>query len=334
MKILIDAFGGDYAPDEIVRGARQAADEYGSEIVLIGSERRIRESAARLELSMDGLTVADAPDVLHMDDDPRSVLSHKSDSSMAVGLKLLAAGEGDAFLSAGSTGALVVGATYLIGRLDGIKRPALAVAIPHGKGGCYLLLDAGANVECRPEHLLQFGIMGSAYYEQVFGTAEPRVGLVNVGREETKGTPEIQKAYQLLSQEPSIRFCGNVEARELPSGGCDVAVTDGFVGNTILKLSEGLSTVLFGQVKEVFLSNRRTKLAGTMMLKQYRAMKAGYDYSEYGGTPLLGLAKPVIKAHGSSKARAIKNAVRKAELYAGNGVIDEIRTRLAGSREE
>ena len=206
-------------------------------------------------------------------------------------------------------------------------RPSLAVAIPHPQG-CFLLLDAGANLECRPEHLQQFAVMGSVYHEKVFSISNPRVCLVNVGKEENKGTPTVREAYKLLKEVQEINFCGNVEARDLPIGGCDVAVVDGFTGNMILKLSEGLAGMLFKEVKQIFLATSRTKIAAALVTKQFRDMAGRFDYSEYGGTPLLGIAKPVIKAHGSSKADAFKNAIKKAELFAGTGVIEDIAAKI------
>lgn len=332
MRVIVDAFGGDNAPDEVIRGARMAVDEYGTDVVLVGDCDIIRSRAAQLEISLDGIGLSEAADVMGMEDDPRMILREKSESSMSVGLRMLAAGEGDAFLSAGSTGGLVFGATYCVGRIEGVKRPALSVAIPNGRG-CYLLLDAGANLECRSEHLAQFAVMGSVYYEKVFEKINPRVGLVNVGSEATKGPPEVRRTYELLSEKVPVNFCGNVEARELPLGGCDVAVTDGFTGNTILKLSEGLAGMFFSQVKGAFTAKARTKLAAALVIKQFRLIAGRFDYSEYGGTPLLGIAKPVVKAHGSSKARAFKNAIYKAELYASTGVIGEIAAKIAAIKD-
>lgn len=328
MKIIVDAFGGDNAPFEVLKGVRAAIDEHNSEVVVVGDEDVLATAAASINISLEGIEIVSAPDTISMEDDPREILKAKAKSSMAVGLKLLAEGYGSAFLSAGNTGALVFGATYTVGRIEGVKRPAIAVAIPNGKG-CYLLLDAGANLECRPEHLVQFGVMGSVYYSNVFGKESPQVGLINVGKEPTKGTAVAKEAYQHLTMQKVINFTGNVETRELPKGGCDVAVTDGFTGNMILKLSEGLASMLFSQVKSVFTASKTTKLAAAMVMNQFRAMAGRFDYSEYGGTPLLGICKPVIKAHGSSKADAFKNAILKAEIYANTGVVNEIKDKIA-----
>lgn len=323
MKILVDAFGGDKAPEEILKGCHMAATEFGSKIGLVGNEELITREAKRLGIPLSRFDIHHAPDVLSMDADPAEILKSLADSSMAVGLKLLAAGEGDAFLSAGNTGALVFGATFIVKRIDGVKRPALAVVVP-SESGCYLLLDSGANSECRPEHLAQFAVMGSAYAEKVLQINRPSVGLINVGTEKHKGTELTKEAYKMLEALPSINFMGNIESRELPTGRCDVAVTDGFTGNVVLKLTEGLASTLFNSVKGVFMHNGKTKLAAALVYDQMKGLKKQFDYSEYGGTPLLGIARPVIKAHGSSNAAAIKNAVRKAELYAGTGVIEEI----------
>lgn len=333
MRILVDAFGGDNAPNEIIKGVREAVDEFGSKVTLVGDESKIIAAAAQLGVSLAGIELAHAPSVLTMEDDPGDVIKTKADSSMAVGLRLLAEGRGDAFLSAGSTGGLVFGATFIVKRIKGIKRPALAVVIPKDKG-CFLLLDCGANVECRPEHLEQFAVMGSCYVRNVLGFANPRVGLVNVGVEESKGTPAVRDTYALLKANKGINFCGNVESRELPHDGCDVAVTDGFTGNVILKLSEGLASMFFDNVKNVFLASPITKLAAAMVLKQFRKIKTKFDASAYGGTPLLGISKPVIKAHGSSRAHAIKNAVRRAEMYAETGVISQISDQITSADTE
>ena len=331
MKIIVDAFGGDNAPLEVLKGCRMAADELQVSVVLTGDEAAIRKCAGENGISLDGMEIVHASQVMDMEADPTEIRTAYRDSSMAVGMRLLADGQGDAFVSAGSTGAFVVGASTIVRRIKGIKRAALAPIIPSA-GGKFALVDCGANVECRPEMLVQFGIMGSIYMEKILGVKNPRVGLVNVGVEETKGDELRLETYRRLQLAP-VNFIGNVEARELPKNGCDVAVCDGFTGNVILKLTEGLSSALIGQIKGVFYKNIGTKLAALCLKKGMMEFKKTMDYTEYGGSMLIGISKPVIKAHGSSNAKAFKNAVRQAARIAGEGVIPEIETALAQMKE-
>ncbi|MBQ8598800.1 MAG: phosphate acyltransferase PlsX, partial [Oscillospiraceae bacterium] len=258
--------------------------------------------------------------------DPTTLLKEYADSSMAVGLKALKNGEGDAFVSAGSTGALVVGASLVIKRLKGVRRVGLATVIPNANK-FYLLMDAGANAECRPEMLAQFGVMGSVYMERLKGVKNPRVGLVNIGTEETKGLDLQLETYKLLQKAP-VNFIGNVEARGLPLGECDVAVADGFTGNVALKLTEGLAKYFSNELKGMFMANLKTKIAALLMKDSIAAFKKSMDYKEHGGAPLLGASMPVIKAHGSSDAKAFKNAIRQAKEYVDNHVIEEMQTAL------
>lgn len=331
MKIIVDAFGGDNAPVEILKGCQLAVKELGVQILLTGDEQRIREAAANNGVSLDGMEIAHASQVISIHDEPTSLLKDFSDSSMAVGCRLLSEGKGDAFVSAGSTGALVVGASLIVRRLRGIKRVTIATVIPC-KDGCYLLADAGANADCRPEMLTQFGIMGSIYMQKFLGVKEPRVGLVNIGAEETKGTQLQLDAYKQLQAAP-IRFVGNVEPRDIPMGCCDVAVADGFTGNVILKLTEGLGSYLGKQVKEMFTSGPLSMLAALALKKQLTAFKSQMDYKEYGGAPLLGASRLVIKAHGSSDAKAVKNAVRQAMECCQNDVVGQINEAVQSLRE-
>lgn len=331
MKIIVDAFGGDNAPLEVLKGCRMAADELQVSVVLTGDEAAIRKCAGENGISLDGMEIVHASQVMDMEADPTEIRTAYQDSSMAVGMRLLADGQGDAFVSAGSTGAFVVGASTIVRRIKGIKRAALAPIIPSA-GGKFALVDCGANVECRPEMLVQFGIMGSIYMEKILGVKNPRVGLVNVGVEETKGDELRLETYRRLQLAP-VNFIGNVEARELPKNGCDVAVCDGFTGNVILKLTEGLSSALIGQIKGVFYKNIGTKLAALCLKKGMMEFKKTMDYTEYGGSMLIGISKPVIKAHGSSNAKAFKNAVRQAARIAGEGVIPEIEKALAQMKE-
>ena len=332
MKIIMDGFGGDRSPDEVIRGARLAADEYGVQILLAGSEKKLRERAGELGVALDGISILDAPDVIGMEDPPTDVIRAKKNSSMAVGLRALAEGAGDAFVSAGSTGALVVGSRSLVRCIEGLRRAALAPLLPSATG-CFMLLDAGANAECRPDMLLHFAHMGSVYMEKILHVSSPRVGLANIGTEETKGTDLQREAYKLLKASP-LNFIGNVEGRDIPMGACDVVVADGFTGNMILKLTEGLGLTFAGFVKGIFKRSALTKAAGLLVMPGLREFKKKLDYTEYGGAPLMGIARPVIKAHGSSNANAFKNAVRQAIAFVREDVNGEIRKSLPKNGED
>ena len=332
MKIIVDAFGGDHAPGEILKGCQMAVQELGAQILLTSDEQKIREAAAQNNVSLDQMEIAHASQVISIHDEPTSLLKEFSDSSMAVGCRLLSEGKGDAFVSAGSTGALVVGASLIVKRIRGIKRVTIATVIPC-KGGCYLLADAGANADCRAEMLTQFGIMGSIYMKKFLGVENPRVGLVNIGAEETKGTQLQLDAYAQMQKAP-IHFIGNVEPRDIPMGCCDVAVADGFTGNVILKLTEGLASYLAKEIKGMFTSGPLAMLAALAVGKQLKAFKSQMDYKEYGGAPLLGASKLVIKAHGSSDAKAIKNAIRQAMRCCENDVVGQIADAVQQLREK
>ena len=331
MRIIVDAFGGDNAPLSVIAGARLAKDEQDVDIILVGDTDKITACAEENKLSLDGIELMHAPEVFKMSDDPGEIIKSKKDSSMAVALLALANGEGDAFVSAGSTGAVVVGSTFLVKRIKGVKRAALATFLPTDTGN-YLLLDVGANAECRPEMLQQFGIMGSCYLENACGTANPRVGLINIGTEEKKGGQLQLDSYKLLKDAP-INFIGNVEARELNSGGCDVAVADGFTGNIVLKLTEGVASTLMGMIKGIFKENFKTKLAAAMVMPGLKKMAKRMDYASVGGAPLMGISKPVIKAHGSSNALAISNAIAQADSFAKTDVIGKITVGLSQIKE-
>ena len=332
MRIIVDAYGGDNAPDAVLQGCRMAADRWKCEIILTGDEQKLRQRAAELSVSLEGIGIADAPDVIPVEAEPTAILKQYQQSSMARGLQMLANGEGEAFVSAGSTGALVVGGTLIVKRLKGVKRPAIGTVIPC-RGGCFLLLDSGANHYCRPEMLRQFGLMGSVYMKRIIGVPNPRVGLVNIGTEETKGTELQVQAYQLM-KEAGYNFIGNVEAREVPLGGCDVAVCDGFTGNILLKTLEGLATLFMGELKAIFMKSLPNKLAAAAVKKDIKGLKKQFDSAEYGGALLLGSRSPVIKAHGSSDAKAFYNAIRQAISCCENNIIGEIETQLAAQTEE
>lgn len=311
MKIIIDAFGGDNAPKSVLEGAVLAAKEYDVDIVLSGESGAIRKCAAENNIDLGAIGLLEADGVISMHDDPGLILKSKKDSSMGVGLQSLAAGNADAFVSAGSTGALLMGGTFIVKRIKGIKRPALAAIVP-SVGGCFMLVDCGANTEARPEMLVQFAQMGSAYMNLVGGVVNPRVGLVNNGAEDTKGTDMLRETYRLLKETDGINFIGNIEGRDAPLGECDVAVADGFVGNVMLKTMEGMGKAIYTKIKAVFMKNTVSKLAALTLAGGLKDFKKAMDASEYGGAPLLGLERPVIKAHGNSDANAIKNAVRQA----------------------
>ena len=332
MRIIVDAYGGDNAPDAVLQGCRMAADRWKCEIILTGDEQKLRQRSAELSVSLEGIGIADAPDVIPVEAEPTAILKQYQQSSMARGLQMLANGEGEAFVSAGSTGALVVGGTLIVKRLKGVKRPAIGTVIPC-RGGCFLLLDSGANHDCRPEMLRQFGLMGSVYMKRIIGVPNPRVGLVNIGTEETKGTELQVQAYQLM-KEAGYNFIGNVEAREVPLGGCDVAVCDGFTGNILLKTLEGLATLFMGELKAIFMKSLPNKLAAAAVKKDIKGLKKQFDSAEYGGALLLGSRSPVIKAHGSSDAKAFYNAIRQAISCCENNIIGEIETQLAAQIEE
>ncbi len=330
MKIIIDAMGGDNAPKEMLLGAAAAVREYGVQIVAVGRREQIEECAKENGIELAGITVANASETIEMCDEPTAAIRRKKDSSMVVGLRMLAAGEGDAFVSAGATGALLAGATLIVKRLKGVKRPAIGTVIP-GAQQPYLLLDSGANVECRPEMLNAFAVMGSVYMEKVMGRKNPAVALVNNGAEETKGTPAYVQAHGLLRATRNIRFAGNIEPRDVPAGNADVVVCDGFTGNVILKLTEGVAKMLMGELKSVFMSSPKTKLAYLLVKDGLRGFKKKLDADEHGGALMLGVSKPVIKAHGSSNAKAFCNAIRQAKLCVERGAVESMREKLAAA---
>ncbi|MDR1364202.1 MAG: phosphate acyltransferase PlsX [Oscillospiraceae bacterium] len=311
LKILVDAFGGDYAPDEIIKGTRLAIDELNVSAKLFGDETKIRDSAKKMKISLEDIEIEDARDLISNKDSAIEITRSKKNSSMAKGLIALANSEGDVFVSAGSSGALLAGACLIVKRAKGIKRIAFAPAIPKKKG-VFLLIDSGANSSCTPEMLGQFGIMGSNYMKNVLKIDNPRVGLLNIGTEENKGDNLRLKAFKILS-ENNVNFVGNIEAREVPEDAADVVVTDGFTGNIFLKTYEGMVKILMSKFKEIFLTNFKTKLGAFLIKDELMRIKQNMDYSEYGGAPLLGASKPIFKAHGNSNAKCIKNAIRLAK---------------------
>ena len=325
-KIIVDAFGGDNAPLEVIKGCGRAVRELGVSVILTGSEEKIKKCAADNGLSLDGIEIVHTDDVFDIHEEPKEIIKSGRNTSMALGLSLLAEGRGDAFVSAGSTGALVMGATFIVKRIKGIKRIAPSPVLPADKGS-FILLDAGANTECRPEMLVQFAVMGSAYMEKVMGVKSPKVGLLNIGSEETKGRELETETYKLL-QQSGLNFAGNIEARDLPNGDVQIVVTDGFTGNIVLKLYEGMGSFFSKKIKWIF--SGAGKLGALFSLGKIKTFRKQMDYKEVGGSALLGVKKPVIKAHGSSDGTAFFNAVRQAKKCAEGNVTGAIESYVAG----
>ena len=322
MKILVDAMSGDFAPIEPLKGAALAAKEYTDhEIILVGDENVISDAAIKNEIDISDLKIIHTSGIITMEDSPLSVVRDKKESSMGVGFKTLANGDVDAFVSAGNTGALITGATIILRRIRGINRAAIASILPLSTP--VLLMDSGANLTVSSDNICQFAYMGSKYMEKIYGIDRPKIGLLNNGTEYNKGNTLQQESYQLLS-ESGLNFVGNVEAKEVPFGVCDVLVTDGFTGNIFLKSIEGMGKFLMGTLKDILTTNLVTKVSTLTMKDKIKEMKVRFDSSEHGGAPLLGISKPVIKAHGSSDAKAIKNAVRQAIHYVETGITADI----------
>ena len=334
MKIILDAMGGDNAPQAPVMGAIDAVKAYGAEIVLVGRGQDILEVLKKngLDNLPEGIEIAHADDVVDMHDDPGTVLHKRKNSSMVIGLKMLAEGKGDAFVSAGSTGALLTGATLLVKRVRGIRRASMAPAMPTKAGTKVIICDCGANAECTPEFLLQFGLVASAYSKYTLGVENPRVGLLNIGTEDSKGTPLQKDAYALLKDAGDrglLNFTGNVEARDVPLGAVDVVVCDGFSGNVLLKSIEGTAMFMGSMLKRMFKKNVASKLGYLLCRSGVKDLTKLLDYREIGGTQFLGVKKPVIKAHGSSDALAFRNAVKQAMTAAEGDFTHQLEQTLA-----
>jgi glycerol-3-phosphate acyltransferase PlsX len=323
MNIIIDGMGGDNAPLEIVKGCIEATKAIQDPLFIIGDEVRIAEALAAQHYSGSQIQIIHASDVISNEDAPVKAVRTKTDSSLVKGITLVKEGKGDLFISAGNTGAIMAGGLFILGRIQGIDRPAIAATYPIMGKGVSLLVDTGANSECKPNNLLEFATMGSIYMERVLGVKNPTVGLVNIGVEETKGTTVIKAAYELLKKS-SVNFIGNVEAREIPKGACDVIVCDGFVGNVIVKLSEGLAWNIFKLIKTKFTEDTVSKLGALLLSGKLKDLKKAFDYSEYGGAPILGVKGALIKIHGSSNANAVKNAILKGIPYVENKVVQII----------
>ena len=335
MKIILDAMGGDHAPEAPVLGAIEAAKLYQAQITLVGKGEEILGVMRKHGINdlPDGMEIANADDVVDMHDDPASVIHKRKNSSMVIGLKMLSDGLGDAFISAGSTGALLTGATLLVKRVKGIRRAAMGPAMPNKAGGKTVILDCGANAECTPEFLLQFGLVGSLYAKKSLGVENPKVGLLNIGTEDSKGTPLQKKAYGLLKQageQGLINFIGNVEGRDVLLGEVDVVVCDGFSGNVLLKSIEGTAYFMGSLMKnKIFKRNLLSKIGYLFCKSGVDEVMKMMDYREIGGTEFLGIRKPVIKAHGSSDALAFRNAVHQAQVAASADNSAELESSLA-----
>lgn len=339
MKIILDAMGGDNAPEAPVLGAIQAARDFGAQITLVGKGDQILEVMRRNGINdlPTGMEIANAEDVVDMHDDPASIIHKRKNSSMVIGLKMLAEGLGDACVSAGSTGALLTGATLIVKRVKGIRRAAMGPVMPNKAGGKTVILDCGANAECTPEFLLQFGVVGSLYARKYLGVENPRVGLLNIGTEDSKGTDLQKQSYALLqdaAQKGLLNFVGNVEARDVPLGAVDVIVCDGFAGNVLLKSIEGTAMFMGSLMKRRIFKRSILSMIGYLFCKPGvdEVMKM-LDYREIGGTQFLGIKKPVIKAHGASDARAFRNAVKQAVDAANRDISGELEQALAIIKE-
>lgn len=315
MNIMVDGMGGDHAPEEIVKGAVQAAKEISGTVSIIGREERINECLQALNWNGDNIEIVNATEVISNNESPAMAVRKKKDSSISKGMRMLKEGEVDAFISGGSTGALLSAGLLILGRIRGIKRPAIAAFFPKiGMNDTSLILDCGANAESRPEYLLQYGIMGSIFVEKVKGIENPEVMLLNVGAEEEKGDPLHKESFELL-RNADINFKGNCEGRDVPFGCCDVVVTDGFSGNVFLKSSEGVALAVMKRIKQKMTEGLAAKAGALLSYNKLKEIKKEFDYSEEGGAPILGLKGPVLKIHGSSKANAVYNAILKAVPY-------------------
>lgn len=323
MRIIVDAFGGDNAPLEIIKGAIDAQNEYNLEIILAGNNDKIEECATINNLDISKMEILEATSEITMEDEATSVIKAKADSSMAVGMKALAEGKADAFASAGNSGAIVVGSTMIVKRIKGVKRICFSPVLPKNEN-FFMLADSGANTECRPEMIDQFAYMASLYVENVMGIKNPRVGLANVGVEDHKGGEFQHECFALLKKNEKINFIGNIEARDIPDDAADVIVCDGFTGNIIVKLYEGVAITLMSKIKDILTKNAKNKIAAALIYSDLKELKKTMDYNEYGGAPMLGASKPVFKIHGSAKAKTVKSALRLTKAYVESNIISTI----------
>lgn len=334
MRIAVDAMGGDQGVAVTVKGSIEAVKDFGVNIILVGNENLIKNELLKNNYEGNKIEVVNAKDMISNEEEPAMAIRRKKQSSMVIGLNLVKDKEADAFVSSGSTGALLTGGLLIVKRIKGVDRAALAIPYPTKKG-VSLLLDAGANTDCKAKYLQQFAVMGSIYAEKIMNISNPKVSLVNIGIEEGKGNELSKEAYGLL-RNTNINFAGNIEARDIPEGDADVLICDGFVGNIILKLTEGLAMSIFSLLKEEFMSSFTSKIGALLLKPGLIKFKKRLDYTEYGGAPLLGIKGVVIKAHGSSDAKAIKNAIKQANILVKNKVIEKIEdeVRILGGNDE
>ncbi len=323
MRVIVDGMGGDNAPEAVVKGAVKVIKEMPHQVIIVGREDAINRELSKYKYNKDQILVRHASEVIESDDPPVKSIRTKKDSSMVVGFELLKNGEGDVFVSCGNTGAVMAGGLFILGRIQGIYRPVLASIYPLAKGGASLLVDAGANSECKPNNYLEFAVMGNIYMENVLGRKNPTVGLLNIGVEENKGSTEVKAARELLAKS-DLNFVGNVEARDIPEGVVDIIVCNGFVGNVVLKLTEGLAWSIFSMIKKKFSSGVAAKIGTLLLVDKLKEIKSDFDYSKYGGAPILGIRGPVVKMHGSSGSDSVKNAILQALPFAEKDVVSQI----------
>ncbi|WP_291632334.1 phosphate acyltransferase PlsX [Clostridium sp.] len=332
MVVVVDGMGGDFSPSAVVEGCVVAIKEYDVDILITGPCDLIQSELKKYTYDCNKIRVIDAREVISTSEHPVMAVKRKKDSSLVKALNLVKSGEADAIISAGSSGAFLAGCTLIVGRIKGIDRPALAPIMP-GKKGPFMIIDSGANAECKPHYLVQFGLMGKTYFENILKIDNPSVGLVNIGTEEEKGNELSKSAYKLL-KEANLNFVGNVEAREIPTGEVNVLVCDGFVGNVILKLYEGAVANIFDILKTEIMSSFRTKLGGVLLKPVFKKFKKNFDYKEYGGAAFLGVNGICIKAHGSSDAKAFKNAIKQATIFYDNNVVDKLKLEIEKLSEQ
>lgn len=333
IKVAVDAMGGDYAPAEMVAGAVEAVNANKEiQVLLVGQEHIVSEELKKHTFQKDQIQIVNASEVIETDEPPVNAIRKKKDSSIVVGMNLVKQKEADAFVSAGSSGAILVGGQVIVGRIRGVERPPLAPLIPTEKG-VSLLIDCGANVDARPSHLVQFARMGSLYMEHVVGIKNPRVAIVNIGAEEEKGNALVKETFPLLKECKDIHFTGSIEAREIPHGGADVIVCEAFVGNVILKLYEGVGATLIHKVKRGMMGSLRSKIGALLVKPALKESLKSFDVSQHGGAPLLGLNGLVVKTHGNSKATEVKNSILQCVTFKEQGINDKIRESLKKNDE-